>query len=157
MQVISQPMSMVSFQRYYRMEIQSPNLRIRFLKFCWHFVGKEVLYGLSVQLLWPDYTLKHNSSVESGFFCSFCLPSSMFLCIVRIEFVLYEKCQLFHAYSYFKEEVCLVPKPIILPKVGNIRPVVADVFCGIYSTYVVSNTGDVFGFGLNNYYQLGNT
>lgn len=54
-------------------------------------------------------------------------------------------------------QICLMPKPIALPKIRKNKPVASDVFCGIYTTYVISNTGDVFGFGLNNYYQLGIT
>lgn len=55
------------------------------------------------------------------------------------------------------EESCLYPKLVSVPKLKGKpgKPVICEVYCGSYCTYIVSTAGDVFGFGLNNYHQLG--
>lgn len=61
-----------------------------------------------------------------------------------------------------KHLTSLPPERLLLPQVvtikqrgcktkGNIR----DVFCGSYSTIAITQEGHVVGFGLSNYYQLG--
>nr|XP_039271836.1 regulator of chromosome condensation-like isoform X2 [Styela clava] len=57
----------------------------------------------------------------------------------------------------FAEERCLRPKPVTVPKIKGKsgKPMFCEVYCGSYCTYIVSTDGDVFGFGLNNYHQLG--
>lgn len=42
-----------------------------------------------------------------------------------------------------------------MPRLNKASPLARDVFCGIYSTYIVTKSGDVFACGLNNYHQLG--
>uniref|UniRef100_H2Z7N2 RCC1-like domain-containing protein n=1 Tax=Ciona savignyi TaxID=51511 RepID=H2Z7N2_CIOSA len=50
----------------------------------------------------------------------------------------------------------LVPTKICIHKVrGFKKPKIIKVFCSAYATWVVSTDGHIFGFGLNNYKQLG--
>ncbi|XP_078486941.1 regulator of chromosome condensation isoform X2 [Ciona intestinalis] len=50
----------------------------------------------------------------------------------------------------------ITPAKIHLRKVrGSKKPVIVKVFCGSYTTWVLSSEGHIFGFGLNNYKQLG--
>jgi len=53
----------------------------------------------------------------------------------------------------------LIPQRVILPKGKlNKRPGAIDkIFCGAYSSYVISTEDEVFAWGLNNYSQLGVT
>lgn len=52
-------------------------------------------------------------------------------------------------------KLCLCPATVHLPRVGETKQIAKDVFCGAYSTYILSESGSVFAFGLNNYNQLG--
>lgn len=49
----------------------------------------------------------------------------------------------------------LVPQPILVNSRGKVRFI--DVFCGAYFTFAVSSDGHVYGFGLSNYHQLGDS
>ncbi|XP_068179989.1 regulator of chromosome condensation [Antennarius striatus] len=48
-------------------------------------------------------------------------------------------------------EWLLVPQ--LVPVKGKVHFI--DAFCGAYFTFAVSKDGDIYGFGLNNYHQLG--
>ncbi|CAK8691287.1 unnamed protein product [Clavelina lepadiformis] len=51
----------------------------------------------------------------------------------------------------------LVPQKVTIPRSKNatMKPVIVKVFCGSYTTWALSAEGEVFGWGLNNFNQLG--
>nr|CAB3265493.1 regulator of chromosome condensation [Phallusia mammillata] len=49
----------------------------------------------------------------------------------------------------------LRPCKVSIPRVNKSRSLIVQAFCGAYSTWVIAKDGSVFGFGLNNYNQLG--
>ena len=49
----------------------------------------------------------------------------------------------------------LTPQLVMVHSRGKVRFV--DAFCGAYSTFAVSKDGHVYGFGLSNYHQLGDS
>lgn len=53
-------------------------------------------------------------------------------------------------------ERLLVPKCVMLKSRGSRGHVrFQDAFCGAYFTFAISSEGHVYGFGLSNYHQLG--
>lgn len=65
-------------------------------------------------------------------------------------------CLLLTLASYLSAERLLVPKCVMLKSRGSRGHVrFQDVFCGAYFTFAISLEGHVYGFGLSNYHQLG--
>jgi regulator of chromosome condensation len=58
----------------------------------------------------------------------------------------------------FRTMCALVPTArLLIPQIVKIKGKAqfTDVFCGAYFTFAVSKEGNVYGFGLSNYHQLG--
>lgn len=51
----------------------------------------------------------------------------------------------------------MIPDRFLTPQLVTIKGKVqfVDVFCGSYATFALSKDGHIYGFGLNNYQQLG--
>ena len=49
----------------------------------------------------------------------------------------------------------LSPRRVYVPRNKGRNSKVIRAFCGSYSTWLLTDTGSVYGFGLNNFNQLG--